>query len=99
MLSNARKSAPPCMARNLVIAAVRVVLPWSTWPMVPTLTCGLLRSNFCLAMVCPSLLLTRNQLFDFAISSLAMLLGTSAYRLNSIEYVARPWVMLRSSVA
>lgn len=25
-------------------AAVRVVLPWSTWPMVPMLTCGLVRS-------------------------------------------------------
>ena len=31
-------------------AAVRVVLPWSMCPMVPTLTCGLLRSNFSLAM-------------------------------------------------
>jgi hypothetical protein len=28
-----------------VMAAVKVVLPWSTWPMVPTLTCGLVRSN------------------------------------------------------
>src|SRR5438034_4603996 len=27
------------------MAAVRVVLPWSTWPMVPTLTCGFVRSN------------------------------------------------------
>src|SRR3989344_6550081 len=27
------------------MAAVRVVLPWSTWPMVPTLRCGLERSN------------------------------------------------------
>jgi hypothetical protein len=35
----------------LVIAAVRVVLPWSTWPMVPMLTCGLLRLNASLAMV------------------------------------------------
>jgi hypothetical protein len=31
--------------RTVAIAAVRVVLPWSTWPMVPTLTCGLVRSN------------------------------------------------------
>ncbi len=31
------------------IAAVRVVLPWSTWgPMVPTFTCGFGRSNFSL---------------------------------------------------
>jgi len=32
----------------LVMAAVRVVLPWSTCPMVPTLTCGFVRSNFSL---------------------------------------------------
>src|SRR6266571_2825805 len=30
---------------TLVIAAVRVVLPWSMCPMVPMLTCGLVRSN------------------------------------------------------
>src|SRR3954466_9881664 len=35
--------------RTLVMAAVSVVLPWSMWPIVPTLTCGLLRSNFFLA--------------------------------------------------
>src|SRR4051794_472077 len=38
------------MAHTLVMAAVRVVLPWSTWPMVPTLTCGFFRSNFSLDM-------------------------------------------------
>src|SRR3954451_2521067 len=39
-------ASPPNLAdRTVVIAAVRVVLPWSTWPMVPTLTCGLVRSN------------------------------------------------------
>src|SRR6185436_20409728 len=42
--------AQPLSADTLVRAAVRVVLPWSMWPMVPTLTCGLLRSNFSLAM-------------------------------------------------
>ncbi|WP_282120877.1 hypothetical protein, partial [Ruegeria atlantica] len=26
------------------------VLPWSTWPIVPMLTCGLLRSNFSFAI-------------------------------------------------
>src|SRR6266700_3584124 len=46
MESKARKSAPPCSDRYLVIAAVRVVLPWSTCPILPTFTCGLLRSNF-----------------------------------------------------
>src|SRR5512146_1329156 len=34
-----------------VIAAVSVVLPWSTCPIVPTFTCGLIRSNLPLAMV------------------------------------------------
>src|SRR5215216_5002917 len=34
----------------LVIAAVNVVLPWSTCPIVPTLICGFVRSNFCLPM-------------------------------------------------
>src|SRR5580698_6036403 len=33
------------------IAAVRVVLPWSMCPMVPMLTCGLVRSNFAFATV------------------------------------------------
>src|SRR5947209_13504313 len=41
----------PWSADTLVSAAVSVVLPWSTWPMVPTLTCGFFRSNFSLAMV------------------------------------------------
>jgi hypothetical protein len=27
---------------------VRVVLPWSTCPIVPTFRCGFVRSNFCL---------------------------------------------------
>src|SRR5918911_3900639 len=48
--SNGVKSAHPFSASVLVIAAVSVVLPWSTWPIVPTLTCGLVRSNFCFAM-------------------------------------------------
>ena len=34
-----------------MIAAVRLVLPWSMWPIVPMLTCGLVRSNFFLAIV------------------------------------------------
>ena len=29
----------------LVMAAVSVVLPWSTWPIVPTFKCGLSRTN------------------------------------------------------
>ena len=38
-------------ARYLVMAAVSDVLPWSMWPIVPMLTCGLVRSNFFLAML------------------------------------------------
>jgi hypothetical protein len=34
-----------------VIAAVSDVFPWSTWPIVPTLQCGLFRSNFAFAML------------------------------------------------
>jgi hypothetical protein len=33
-----------------VMAAVSVVLPWSTCPMVPTLTWGFVLSNFAFAM-------------------------------------------------
>src|SRR4051794_17578011 len=48
--SKATAVPPPCSASTFVIAAVSVVLPWSMCPMVPTLTCGLFRSNFCLAI-------------------------------------------------
>src|SRR4051795_6755660 len=48
--SNARYSALPFNARYFEIAAVRLVLPWSMWPIVPMLTCGLVRSNFFLAI-------------------------------------------------
>jgi hypothetical protein len=44
-------TAPPVSASTLVIAAVSDVLPWSTWPIVPMLQCGLLRWNFALAIV------------------------------------------------
>src|SRR5262249_48762164 len=40
----------PFSANTLVIAAVSDVLPWSTCPIVPTLQCGLVRSNFSLAI-------------------------------------------------
>src|SRR2546425_9833544 len=53
--SNATNSASPFLAWIFVIAAVNVVFPWSTCPMVPTFTCGLVRSNFALAMVSRSL--------------------------------------------
>jgi len=37
-------------ASTFVIAAVVVVFPWSTWPIVPTFTCGFVRSNFAFAI-------------------------------------------------
>src|SRR4030095_10370420 len=49
MVSKERYSAEPLRARYLLMAAVRLVLPWSMWPIVPMFTCGLLRSNFFLA--------------------------------------------------
>jgi hypothetical protein len=33
------------------MAAVKVVLPWSTWPIVPTFTCGFVLSNFAFDML------------------------------------------------
>src|SRR3954454_15920096 len=50
IVSKARYWASPLRARYFVIAAVRLVLPWSMWPIVPTLTCGFVRSNFFLAI-------------------------------------------------
>src|SRR3989304_7741486 len=50
MESKGRNSASPFMASTLVVAAVRVVLPWSMWPMVPTLMWGFVRSNRFLAI-------------------------------------------------
>ena len=60
MLAKSVNDVPvPASASTLVMAAVRVVLPWSMWPIVPTLTWGLLRSNVFLAMGFPSSSLTR----------------------------------------
>src|SRR5215208_1097626 len=52
------KSACPFKASVLVIAAVSVVLPWSTCPMVPTFACGLVRSNRFFAIYCAPFLVT-----------------------------------------
>src|SRR5207249_2465935 len=41
----------PLSADTFVSAAVSVVFPWSTCPIVPTFTCGLVRSNLALAIV------------------------------------------------
>src|SRR5689334_6390669 len=48
--SNERNSASPLSASTFVIAAVSVVFPWSTWPIVPTFTWGFVRSNFFFAI-------------------------------------------------
>src|SRR5690606_3708317 len=49
--SNFFACAPPRFAKYIVMAAVVVVFPWSTWPIVPTFTCGFVRSNFCFATI------------------------------------------------
>src|SRR6476646_1225965 len=54
--SKERNSASPLSASTLVIAAVSVVFPWSTCPIVPTFTCGFVRSYFCFAIVRTSLI-------------------------------------------
>jgi len=51
--SYARTSAMPFFANAIVMAAVSVVLPWSTWPIVPTFTCGLsrLKASFAISIL------------------------------------------------
>src|SRR5215213_11187212 len=46
--------AMPLSAHTFVNAAVKVVFPWSTCPIVPMLTCGFFRSNFAFAILPPS---------------------------------------------
>src|SRR5215813_13497532 len=74
---------------TLVIAAVRVVFPWSMCPMVPMLTCGLVRWNLAFATGVSYGFLyycvlrgTGYSPRALAMISLAMLGGTSAYELN-----------------
>src|SRR3990172_6863184 len=55
MLKKSRCGAQPLYESTLVIAEVSVVFPWSTWPIVPTLRWGFVRSNFCLAIPVSSL--------------------------------------------
>src|SRR5262249_2329605 len=44
---------PQRWAWRALMAAVSVVLPWSMWPIVPTLTCGFVRVRGSLAMSPP----------------------------------------------
>ncbi len=53
--SYAVKLAPPSSANTFVIAAVNVVFPWSTCPIVPILQCGFVRSNLSFAIILDSL--------------------------------------------
>src|SRR3954452_9217306 len=46
-----RLAAGSRLASTFVIAAVSVVLPWSTWPMVPMLRCGLVRAKLVLGIM------------------------------------------------
>src|SRR3954454_18083289 len=57
--AKSRAAVPvPFSDSTFVIAAVRVVFPWSMCPIVPTLRCGFVRSNFCFAISPPVLLFT-----------------------------------------
>jgi hypothetical protein len=44
-------AAWPLWLSAIVIAAVSVVLPWSTCPIVPMFTCGFVLSNFAFAII------------------------------------------------
>src|ERR1041385_4155393 len=50
-------------ASTFVIAAVSVVFPWSTCPIVPTFACGFLRSNFAFPIASPPMLPSRRHPF------------------------------------
>src|SRR5713226_2378670 len=69
-----------CFCNTLVMAAVSVVLPWSMWPIVPTFTCGLVRSNFSFAINLPCLACSFLSNSDTASETWS---STSALRLRS----------------
>src|SRR5262245_3342298 len=97
--SYAMYGPPLVAAMNFVNAAVNVVFQWSTWPIVPTFTCGFVRSNFSLDMTeTPE---KRAGLVDRYLLMMpsAIFGGTSWYFANSIVNVARPWLIDRTRVA
>ena len=52
MFSKSTAAFPSTLCESVfVIAAVRVVLPWSTCPIVPMLQCGLFLSNLAFAIL------------------------------------------------
>jgi len=50
LIESLERVARNSLGKAFVIAAVRVVLPWSTCPMVPMFTCGLVLSKCCFAI-------------------------------------------------
>src|SRR6185503_12938948 len=88
MLSKARKLAQPFKPNVLVIAAVSVVLPWSTWPMVPTLICGLSLTN-CALPILYSLLTYLN---------LKMVFGKQTVRRHSLSVILGGEGRIRTTV-
>ena len=89
---------------TLVMAAVSVVLPWSMWPIVPMLRCGLFALELLLGhggslTSLSDVWLGRYSPRTRATISLGDRLGTCWYEWNCIVYVARPWVRERRSVA
>src|SRR5207253_5901712 len=88
--------AHPLSDATFVSADVSVVLPWSMWPMVPTLTCGFERSNFSFAI---AMRLRYFVPWMRATTSSLTFCGACSYRSQCIEYVARPCVRDRRSVA
>src|SRR6478672_3094653 len=91
--SYARKDAPPDFASTLVMAAVRVVLPWSTWPIVPTFTWGFDLSNFALAI---KMLLLRRRLAATRSPGLVWLVGGEDRAPGARRAAQRPRVVNRA---
>src|SRR5438309_576775 len=77
-----------CFCSTFVIAAVNVVFPWSTCPIVPTFTCGFVRSNFGLDMLVSHSLF----LFDGTCGDqLLRLKSLSAFTCPPMPCFHRPW--------
>src|SRR5215831_2663905 len=80
-------TVPPCLtAITFVSAAVNVVFPWSTCPIVPTFTCGLVRANFSLPMCFPR---TPSK------SEWTKLIGTAAFLDHRLRDVVRHFGVVR----
>jgi hypothetical protein len=72
-----------------VIAAVNVVFPWSTCPIVPTFTCGFVRSNLAFAMVALSVVVPWCSVAlgdSYQLSAISHQLSAISYQLSAISY-------------